>query len=256
MNWKWIHDACWAGDPVEVEHLLIEGADPNQVAPTTWRQTPLGRTLEFRMTHPKHAGHVEAVRLLLARGADPLVRSTPLDMTPYELACFCGLAGAAELLRPFQKRAPAHPTGMTPVWLAAASRLPVRLPRGDRNCLWRGATPLMMATAHAGRFTVADTLLREGADPNAGTSLLHASCQWHFEHLLPALEYFAENGWDVNGRDAAGDTALHKAAFLGYTGAIRTLLKLGADPGLANASGVVPAGLARRAGTAKLLGRR
>jgi ankyrin repeat protein len=229
MNWKWIHDACWAGDPLEVEHLLVEGADPNQVAPTTWRQTPLGRTLEFRMTHPKHAGHVEVVRLLLAHGADPVARSTPLDMTPYELACFCGLGEAAELLRPFQKRAAAHPTGMTPVWLAAASRVPVRLPRGDRNCVWRGATLLMMAAAHAGNWRVADRLLREGADPNAGTSLLHASCQWHFEHLLPALEYFARNGWDVNGRDADGHTALHKASFLRYRRVERTLLALGAE---------------------------
>jgi ankyrin repeat protein len=209
--------------------LLVEGADPNQVAPTTWRQTPLGRTLEFRMTHPKHVGHVEVVRLLLAHGADPVARSTPLDMTPYELACFCGLAEAAELLRPFQKRAAAHPTGMTPVWLAAASRVLVRLPRGDRNCVWRGATPLMMAAAHAGNWRVADRLLREGADPNAGTSLLHASCQWHFEHLLPALEYFARNGWDVNGRDADGHTALCKATFLRYRRVIRTLLALGAD---------------------------
>jgi ankyrin repeat protein len=229
MNWKRIHGACWAGDPLEVEHLLVEGADPNQVAPTTWRQTPLGRTLEFRMTHPKHVGHVEVVRLLLAHGADPVARSTPLDMTPYELACFCGLGEAAELLRPFQKRAAAHPTGMTPVWLAAASRVLVRLPRGDRNCVWRGATPLMMAAAHAGNWRVADRLLREGADPNAGTSLLHASCQWHFEHLLPALEYFARNGWDVNGRDADGHTALHKAKFLRYRRAERTLLALGAE---------------------------
>jgi hypothetical protein len=118
---------------------------------------------------------------------------------------------------------------MTPVWLAAASRVPVRLPRGDRNCVWRGATPLMMAAAHAGNWRVADRLLREGADPNAGTSLLHASCQWHFEHLLPALEYFARNGWNVNGRDADGHTALHKASFLRYRRVERTLLALGAE---------------------------
>lgn len=133
MNWKWIHDACWAGDALEVEHLLVEGADPNQVAPTTWRQTPLD---------------------------------------------------------------------MTPVWLAAA---------------------------HAGNWRVADRLLREGADPNVGTSLLHSSCQWHFEHLLSALEYFARNGWDLNGLDADGHTALHKATFLRYRRAVRTLLALGAE---------------------------
>lgn len=113
----------------------------------------------------------------------------------------------------------------------------------------------MMAAAHAGQFRVADTLLREGADPNAGTSLLHASCQWHLEHLIPALEYFARNGWDVNTRDHIGNTALHKAAFLGYNAAIRTLLALGADRSLANADGAAPAALARQARTAQLLAR-
>ena len=72
MKWQAIHKACWAGDHQEVERLLNAGANPNQVAPTNWRQTPLGRTLEFRITFPKHAGHVETVRLLLKKARIPL----------------------------------------------------------------------------------------------------------------------------------------------------------------------------------------
>ena len=187
MRWQPIHNACWAGDPVQVARLLDAGADPNQVAPTNWRQTPLGRTLEFRITSPKHAGHLAFVRILLERGANPAARSTYLDMTPYELACFAGL------LRPFQQSAPPHPTGMTELWLTAA---------------------------HAGHFRVADALLDAGANPNAGTSLLHAACDWHFQHLLPALTYLARHRWAVNSQDVSGQTALHQAAALGYVAAL------------------------------------
>src|SRR3954447_10334010 len=252
MKWQLLHKAWWTGDRKEVQRLLKAGADPNRQAPTNWRQTPLGRTLEFRITNPKHAGHAAVVQALLDHGADPTVRSTHLDMTPYELASFCGLAEAADLLRPFQAKAQLHPSGMTELWLAAASRLPEEemLPivvnlagQGNVNGVWRGATPLMMATGHAGHFQVADALLEAGADPSIGTSILHAD--WHFEYMIPALEYLARKGWDVDSRDASGQTALHKAAFLGYTVAIRTLLAFHADPSIRDANGFTPEGLGR-----------
>ena len=59
MKWQLLHNACWAGDAPEVTRVLDTGADPNPVAPTNWRQTPLGHTLEFRITSPGHAGCVE-----------------------------------------------------------------------------------------------------------------------------------------------------------------------------------------------------
>jgi ankyrin repeat protein len=116
------------------------------------------------------------------------------------------------------------------------------------NAIWRSATPLMMALGHAGHFPVAEALLQSGADPNAGTSLLHAACEWHFAHLLPALRWLAERGWEVNSRDASGQTALHKAAFLGYSAAIRTLLDCHADPGARDSAGMTPLDIARQAG--------
>ena len=256
MDWRPLHKACWAGDAGEVARLLAAGADPNRLAPGNWRQRPLHRTLEFRITHPKHDGHVQVVRQLLDAGADPALRATVLDLTPWELAWFCGLAPAEVLLRPFQQRGAPHPDGLSPLWIAAASRLPesdalaaVRRLRGgdgDMNKVWRKATPLIMAAAHAGHYRVVDALLEAGADPNLGASVLHASCDWHLQHLVPALEYLAGAGWHVHQAGDDGQTALHKAAFLGYTQAIRSLLRLGADRTRRDARGRTPLDLARQ----------
>ena len=252
MKWQLLHRACFEGDASEVARLLDAGADPNQVAPTNWRQTPLGRTLEFRITQPKHAGHVEVVRRLLEKGADPAVRSTQLDMTPFELASFCGLAPAAEILRGGHDRSCPHPAGMSGLWIAAASRLPesdrlaMTQPSSAIDEPWRRATPLMMAGGHAGNFAAADRLIANGANPNAGVSILHAACDWHFEHLLPALGYLARNGWNVNAFDSEWQGAAHKAAFLGYSRELRLLRELGADLTAPDRNGQRPIDLARR----------
>ena len=114
------------------------------------------------------------------------------------------------------------------------------------NLSWRKSTPLVMAVGHAAHFLLADEHLKAGADPNAGTSILHASCEWHFEHLLAALRYLARVGWNVNSRDSTGQTALPKAAFLGYASAVRVLLDNGADPGVRDSSGLAPLDVARQ----------
>ena len=145
---------------------------------------------------------------------------------------------------------------MTELWLASASRLgeltkltEVRYlaTMGDVNIVWRQATPLTMAVGHAGHFHVANELLKAGADPNLGTSILHSNCEWHFEHLVPAIRYLAGVGWNVNSRDSSGQTALHKAAFLGYAAAIRVLLDHGAELDGVDTLGRTPLDVARQA---------
>lgn len=235
MDWRRLHHACWAGDAPLVAELIAQGADVNQTAPTNWRQRPLHRTLEFRITEPKHAGHREVVRLLLAAGAEPHVRATALDWTPWELAVFAGEVEAEKLLRKAQLRAEPHPDGMSEEWLLAAARMPEewvwrRLrPLEWHGALWKAATPLQMAVGHAGHWKVARRMVKRGADVNAGVSLLHAACEWHLEHLVAGLEFLHGLGWHVENCDEKGQTALHKAAFLGYAKAVRKLLELGAD---------------------------
>lgn len=255
LDWRLLHHACWDGDPEKVAALLAQGADPNLQAPTNWRQRPLHRTLEFRVTEPKHDGHTAVVRLLLEGGADPTLRATSLDMSPWELACFAGMGDAEKLLRGAQKRVDPHPGDMSLLWLTAASRIeeaavvrrlrPMLDTSGDINVMWRNATPLTMAAAHAGHFKVARLLLKHGADPNAGVSLLHTSCDWHLQHLLEGLDFLHGHGWCVDNADEKGQTALHKAAFLGYAQAVRKLLSFGADRNRRSRLGATPLDVAQ-----------
>lgn len=250
-----LHDACFAGDVKAVKRLLAAGADPNALAPTRWKQRPLHRTLEFRLGKPRDERHAAIVRLLLDAGADATLRATSRALTPWELGCIVGAADSVKLLRPFQKEAEPNPEAPDALWIACASRLAeAPLVREVRRQLrsqpirrWRSISPLMIATGHAAHFAVAEMLLAGGADPNDGVSLLHASCDWHFEHLLPALDWFAAHGWDVDARDEQGQTALHKAAFLGYATAAKKLLALGADANARDRNGKTPRDVARAA---------
>ena len=114
--------------------------------------------------------------------------------------------------------------------------------RHDVNAIWQQATPLLMAVGHAAHFQVADLLLKAGASPNVGTSLVHV--HFHFEHLVRGLHYLAGVGWNVNSCDSEGQTALHKAALAGYAAAIRALIELRADAGARDSGGLTPLDIA------------
>jgi ankyrin repeat protein len=92
---------------------------------------------------------------------------------------------------------------------------------------------------------LAELLLERGADPHDGVSLLHASCAFHFEFLTEGVGWLIAHGADPNHSDPQCQTALHKAAFLGYLKAARCLLELGADPDRMDARGLRPADVAR-----------
>ena len=74
--WQVLMNACYGGHDEVVAFLIDQGADVNVLAPTAHRYRPLHRTVEFKKTAPKTAGHAETVRLLLAHGADPMLRGS------------------------------------------------------------------------------------------------------------------------------------------------------------------------------------
>ena len=54
------------------------------------------------------------------------------------------------------------------------------------------------STGHANNHAIAQLLRDRGADPHAGVSLLHASCEFHFEFLTDGLRWLISHGADPN----------------------------------------------------------
>ena len=75
-HWSLLMNACFGGQPDVVAFLIGEGADVNLLAPNAHRYRPLHRTVEHKRTMPKTPGHTAVVRLLLAHGADPMLRGS------------------------------------------------------------------------------------------------------------------------------------------------------------------------------------
>ena len=113
---------------------------------------------------------------------------------------------------------------------------------------------------HAAAFTYDTDMAREfvarGADVRArnrrGAEPLHAavmggpgSATWDPPAQRTIIEYLVEAGADPNASAAGGVTALHRAVRNRCSGAVETLLGLGADPRLANNSGSTASDLAQ-----------
>jgi uncharacterized protein len=98
-HWKPIMDAAFAGRADLVGVLIDAGADPNVVAGTPGRHTPLVRALQHHSTIPKHAGHEAVVELLLQRGADSNLPAGPHALAPVGYAAVGGSSRCIELLR-------------------------------------------------------------------------------------------------------------------------------------------------------------
>ena len=107
-HWKPLCDAAFYGNVDCVKLLLDGGADPNQVAGTAARHTPLTRIAQYHKTIPKQSGHFQAMRLLLDRGADPAIPAGPLHLTPLAYSCFRPEMEFVAILKNQRLHKPAH----------------------------------------------------------------------------------------------------------------------------------------------------
>ena len=109
-------------------------------------------------------------------------------------------------------------------------------------------TPLHWAAA-AGAPSCAETLLSNGADPNAFNSgkktPLHKAAapldavpiEWTYPPIDKVIAVLEEHGANINAQDDKGRTPLHLATYGGYKDAAEQLMALGADTTIRNKRG-------------------
>ena len=212
-HWKPLMDAAFAGRADMIEALLDAGADPNVVAGTPGRHTPLVRALQPHLSIPKHAGHETAIGMLLARGADPDLPAGPHGMPPLLYAAKGGFERFAGMLLDAGATLDIHAAAM----LYDIEALRREIDRVGVDCLdGRGRTPLqhlawsgMWKLTHIGSeraLACFEALLDAGADVNL------------FERMAEGDEIFAA-------------TALWRAvSWQQHTVLVRALLAAGANP--------------------------
>jgi ankyrin repeat protein len=205
------------------------------------------------------AEEVDAVYLLLSRGADPNVRGwrgqTPLHLAiVYEGTSNCRTGAVWLLLKHGADPNTRDEHGKTPLHYAAEHCMPdlveLLLKHGaDPNARdAEGRTPLYLVFERAAgdrwervmAELTAAALLRHGADPNArdseGRTPLHYAAA-RGSLYLEAAEVLVRHGTDVNARDRLGRTPLHYAK---DGGTVEYLIRRGADPNVRDAEGKTP----------------
>jgi ankyrin repeat protein len=208
-----IHEAVQYGDKDKVAEMLDK--DPALLN---------ARDGEYAVT-PLHVaaqrGGKEMIDLLLARGADPDVRSRGAWTPLHQAASSANLPAAQALLDKGAAVNAKNDTGRTPLHLAAG---------GQR--------------AHSA--AVVELLIARKADVNAkdddGRTPLHLVRDRAMADLLLA------KGADLKAADARGGTPLHSAALYGHADVATALLAKGADVQAADRSGALPLHLAARGG--------
>jgi uncharacterized protein len=204
-------------------------------------------------------GHVEIVKFLLSRGADPNTKENDRGNRCFDKKCTSGqlLSGRPVLTTAVQRGQPdivrllieagadvsgrdSHGyTALRSAWQPDIVQMLLDKgadPNGagqDRTSLFAelgSNTPLMIA-AHGGNIDVLRLLLKAGADPNARgfleRSALHEAAEFGFTQVIQPL---VAAGAAIDTRDLKGTTALMIAAERGRVEFVKVLLAARADP--------------------------
>ena len=269
-------EASFRGDSAAIVSMLSSGGGESAVnARDSAGFSPLHRACV--------SGAADAVRVLLAHGA--AVNGTDaFGDTPLHLASFCGhLELVRILLSEGANTAALSGDGRTAIAVAAeeghsaivqalvvsasaaAGEYPNKgepLPTAADSyasiaAQYNALVGQLGDAAFAGDARGVFALLAAGADVNGmdadGFSALHRAAAGG---TLAVLELLIGHGGDVNARDLAGCTPLHYAAFCGHTDVVHLLLSAGADPTRRNRDSCVPVDIAKaegRSGVDRLL---
>jgi len=271
LNPRLINEAALHGNIQAVEHLLVDGADPDAVAASHENYRPLHRAIEHRGIQ-ENPGHRQIVEALLKAGASLTARATWMQLTPLALAGKMGNRELVDLL--YKTGAPSDPfsaaiagdlpalaaflargfaaskpdsNNMTLLHYAALSGMRGE-PLGEIATLllahgadgdaasdigpYKALPPLHFAAANANG--VAAVLLAHGCDPNGG----FGSTLWREPEEMAGL--FIAHGADVNLREPSGETLLHSRIRWNLPSVVLWLLEKGADPRLTDSHGNTP----------------
>lgn len=241
--------AVRAGDVESVRLLLGAGADVNETLPDNMSALVLAA----------HSGHGAVGALLLEKGADP--NADGVGYSALHAAVLRGDIGLVKALlarganpnsfitksSPIRRDSqdfslPSPLTGATP-YLLAAKYLEIDIMRAlaaagvdPRLTMPNGTTALMMAagTFEARARDERRNLNRRGICVCDGGVLEDAS------RVKEAVRASLDLGIDVNAINAAGDTALHAAASMGYESVVQLLASVGASLNVKNKRGQTP----------------
>ncbi|HWA56920.1 MAG TPA: ankyrin repeat domain-containing protein [Gemmatimonadales bacterium] len=232
--WTPIMKAAFTGDVGAVQRLLMRGADPNVLSNSSHRHRPLHRAIEHKKTLPKHDGHEEVVRHLLAAGADPRRRALATRLTALALAA-CDEPRFVPLLLPrFGELDLFHAAVVLDLArvraLLAAGADPMATDINTMRPLHYCAASRMftLSADHAARqLAIAEALVAAGADVNAGHA--YADSEWTLTALFHASgnqDNPALTEWLLDrGADPADGESVYHAADEGHERALAVLAR-------------------------------
>lgn len=238
-----LHIAANNGDVEMIKILLDMGMDINAVAGPKFGITPLNAAVnEMKMN---------AVKVLLERGADPNIRDKKFGISPlhrclneHEQATAQNENIAALMIfkvlikygakidnKSIQLQTPLHIAAMNGKTFAIAPLVKMGADLHFRNCM--GFTPLIEA-AHFGHFEAVKILVEAGSDINAvGTQemgkigSLHYACQKGYTKIA---KYLIDKGADLEVKSHPDElTPLHTAVWSGHYEISKYLIEHGAE---------------------------
>lgn len=227
-DWQPMMDACFLGQVEVVEYLLDHGADPNVISKSAFFYRPLHRTVESKKTIPRGPRHLETVKLLLARGADPLLRGA---CDKHSALAVAALGGETQFLRLLLAKAPGPHDIFTAAllgdlkrvqelvksdpklakakdesgWTALRYAISTKVGRRDSKLtadlgvitkllLEKGAPTdgLLDPACWAGNLPMVELLISHGAQIENGDTLNHAACDGNFALLDKLIAHGAD----------------------------------------------------------------
>ncbi len=266
-----LHDACAKGF-IDMVLLLLEAGAKVNIVDNETRSTPLIHAIE--------GGHIEIALLLLSRGANPFATEEVFGQTPLHVSCKVGTnCITKKLLRlGAQRNERDRVLGRTPLHLAVEEgwyKMTKLMLRGENANVDSQDRIIGLAPLHTGveaalcqpsnsserekYIRVLKVLFDSGADINAidggkGFSALH---QATIACDTDMIKFLAQNGADINNKDALGLVPLHHAVQHENSDVAHALIQEGCDVYARNpVSGSYPLHMAARKGcmhTARIL---